>query len=1019
MTMNTPTVFDTCRPRADVLAGGGESEFAADLSRVAGGGDEGACADAGRFFADSYPTRGLRALLGDVCRRLAGRGDAAVFRLDTAFGGGKTHGLIALVHAARGMAGVGNAAEFLDPALVPARPVRVAAFDGVNADPANGRRMDGEVRARTPWGEIAYALGGRAGFELVRASDESGAAPGAGTLQELFGGEPALVLLDELSIYLRKARRQPGADGQLTAFLSTLFGAVARTPNAAAVYTLALGREGRSADAYGDENRYIADSMAEAESVSARTATLLNPTAEDETAPVLRRRLFESIDDAAAAPAFDAWRALWAANREALPEDAARPEAVAALRACYPFHPEVLEVLTGKTATLGAFQRVRGMLRLLAAAVAQLWEERPADAAAIHVHHIDPGRERVRRGIVTRLEQSAYVPAILNDIAGQGSKQALAQRIDAARHAGLPPYAAYAARTAFMHTLAFNDQLKGVSPERLRYSMLAPGLDIGFIAEARKRFVADSAYLDDRPGVPMRFLAEANLTRIVQHEEAHVDAMEARAELDDRIGEVFSGKIFETVRFPGGPFDVDDEAGSSAPKLVVISYDAVTVGDAAESVPELVERIYSRKGKDGAALRIFRNAVAFAAADETLLRGMRRKAATRLALRALKRPERLADLAEHQQERVRELERRSEQELALSIQQCYRHLFYPSRNRMGASPVDLAHTALDVPAVSNAPGAGQKQVERALRGLGKLRMPGDEPDSPAWVRDRTPLKKKGEMTTRALRDEFRRDPALPMLIGDETFVRGVRAGIESGVYVYRSGELLCGPGDPKAEIRIDEQSLLFTMACARERGVWPRKPAETPPDEERPPPDPRPLRPAPGGELRNGKAPAPPDSVSAEGVLRAALTRLWEQARGANIAAIGALTLKMYEAGDAFRLFGAVGAAPGAAKTVRMAGGYETADGGEFALDFHGPVSDAQPVRDFLQPQLRAAKTQTLQVTFALAFADGLPMAGDAAEKLTARLSQFAGGAAHVTASAAAKAGAPPVPAHPPGAAAR
>ena len=1012
MTMNAPTIFDACRPRADVLAGGAEAEFAADLSRVAGAGDDGAHADAGRFFADTYPTRGLRALLGAVCRRLAGRGDEAVFRLDTAFGGGKTHGLIALVHAARGMAGVGNAAEFLDPALVPARPVRVAAFDGVNADPANGRRMDGEVRARTPWGEIAYALGGRAGFELVRASDETGAAPGAGTLRELFGGEPALVLLDELSIYLRKAQRRPGGDGgQLTAFLSTLFGAVALTPNAAVVYTLALGQDGRSADAYADETRYIADRMAEAESVSARTAALLNPTAEDETAPVLRRRLFESIDDAAAGPALDAYRALWAANRESLPESAARPEAEAALRACYPFHPEVLDVLTGKTATLGAFQRVRGMLRLLAATVAQLWEERPA-AAAIHLHHIDPGRERVRREIATRLEQSAYLPAILNDIAGQGPKPALAERIDAARHAGMPPYAAYAARTAFMHTLAFNDQLKGVSPERLRYSVLAPGLDIGFIEEARKRFVAESAYLDDRPGVPMRFLAEANLTRIIQREEGHVDAVEARAELDDRIREVFSGRMFETVRFPGGPFDVDDEAGGGAPKLVVISYDAVAVGESTESVPELIERIYARKGKDGAALRIFRNAVTFVAADEALRGGMRRKAVTRLALRALKRPERLAELAEHQQERVRELEARSEQELALSIQQCYRHVFYPSRDRMGASPVDLAHTAVDAPAASDTPGAGQKQVERALRDMGKLRLPGDEPDSPAWVRDRTPLRKKGEMTVRALRGEFRRDPALPILIGDETFVRCVRTGVESGVYVYRSGDLLCGPGDPPVQIRIDEQSLVFTMAYARARGLWPRKPAEPPPGEPAPvapPPDP----PAPGGDVRNGNGPAPPppvsppppDSFSAEGVLRDALTQLWEQARGAKIAAIGALTLKMYEAGDAFRLFVAVGATLRAEKTVHMEGGYETADNGEFVLEFHGPVSDAQPVKDFLQPQLRAAKTQDLKVTFEIAFAEGLPMADGAPEKLTARLSQFAGGAAHVTAGAAAKTG--------------
>ena len=90
-----------------------------------------------------------------------------------------------------------------------------------------------------------------------------------------------------------------------------------------------------------------------------------------------------------------------------------------------------------------------------------------------------------------------------------------------------------------MHTLAFNDPLKGLSPERLRYSMLGPATDVSFIEEARWKFIAESAYLDDRPGAPMRFLAEANLSQIVRREESHVDAGEARAELDDRIRQIF------------------------------------------------------------------------------------------------------------------------------------------------------------------------------------------------------------------------------------------------------------------------------------------------------------------------------------------------------------------------------------------------------------------------------------------------------------------------------------------------
>ena len=116
------------------------------------------------------------------------------FGLDTSYGGGKTHALIALVHTVRGVQDVGSIGEFVDPSLLPEGPVRVAAFDGENADPANGRAMGDGVLAHTPWGEIAYALAGKAGYERVRNSDERGVAPGAETLRELFGGQPALIL---------------------------------------------------------------------------------------------------------------------------------------------------------------------------------------------------------------------------------------------------------------------------------------------------------------------------------------------------------------------------------------------------------------------------------------------------------------------------------------------------------------------------------------------------------------------------------------------------------------------------------------------------------------------------------------------------------------------------------------------------------------------------------------------------------------------------------------------------------
>ena len=1011
--MNIKTIFDACRPRTDVLHGTvAEADFAADLAQVVTGGGSAEYVDPARFFANTYPTRGLKNLLANVCRRLSGAGGeaAAIFRLDTSYGGGKTHGLIALAHAARGLTGVAGVEEFIDTALLPQGSVRLAAFDGENADPANGRTMGEGVRARTPWGEIAYALAGTAGYERVKNSDAGGVSPGADTLRELFGGQPTLILLDELSVYLRKVQQIGAAGDQLTAFLTSLFKAVEGTPHAALVYTLAIGKEGRAVDAYSAENQFIADRMAEAESVSARKATLLNPTEEDETAQVLRRRLFESVDEDAAREAVDAYQAVWSAKRDAIADDAGRPETADSFRTSWPLHPEVLQTLTSKTATLETFQRVRGMLRLLARTIGRLWETRPADATAIHLHHVDPGCEPIRQEIVTRLQQSRYVPAIANDVAGSGGTPALAQDLDAKHHGGMPPYATYVARTIFMHTLAFNDPLKGLSPEQLRYSMLGPTSDVSFIEEARKKFVLESAYLDDRPGAPMRFLAEANLTQIIRREEKNVDSGEARAELNDRIGQIFKGGTFDAIRFPGGPFDVPDDVGNGRPKLVVLAYDAVTIGTA-EDVPALVRRIYLRKGSDGSALRLLRNNVVFVVADEARKAEMRRHASRRLALRELKKPERLAHLAEHQRDKVCELEARSEQELALAIQQCYRHVFYPSRHRVESADVDLAHSAIDIHSTSDQPGAGQQHIARILADLNKLRYPEDEPDSPTYVRDRTPLK-KGEMTTLALRNEFRRDPGLPMLIGDDVFIRGVRRGGEQGEYVYRRGDLLLGPGDPSAEIVIDEQSVIFTMEFARNRGIWPRpapKTAETGHVGQ-----------SSGGsegggssvtqtrgvnktrdgdERPYGDEPAS-DTLSAEGVLKDALTQIWEQARGRGIERIGMLTIRMFEAGDAFRLLGSVGAARGAEKVVSFLGGYETRDGGSFQIEFRGPVTDAQPVREFLEPQLRAASTRNLEAGFELTFNDGLSMAGDAAESFTERLSRFAGGAAYVSATA-------------------
>ena len=253
-----PTIFQSCTPREDVRSGATKDElFAADLSQVVRGTAPAEYGDPRLFFRNSHPTRGLRELLKAVCARLSGAGVevGSVLRLDTQYGGGKTHGLIALYHAVRGMDGVEDPEEFVDPALLPRGEVRVAALDGGTSDPANGLTLEGDLRAYSLWGEMAYQLAGAEGYRRVEQSDRSHTAPGAETIRELFGGRPTLVMIDEVSVYLRKVESaRPGQGDQFSAFLQALIKAVESSPGVVLVFTLAVGKEGEASDAYRDEH---------------------------------------------------------------------------------------------------------------------------------------------------------------------------------------------------------------------------------------------------------------------------------------------------------------------------------------------------------------------------------------------------------------------------------------------------------------------------------------------------------------------------------------------------------------------------------------------------------------------------------------------------------------------------------------------------------------------------------------------------------------------------------------------
>jgi predicted AAA+ superfamily ATPase len=208
-----PSIFQQCSPRPEVLAGElPDSIFAADLWDVVcrKPGTHPDYLDPLRFFASTHPTENLKLLVKDITERLAGvEGGTPVYRLETGFGGGKTHSLIAAVHAAREGEGLAERLRDYRISKFPALGnVKVAAFVGEESDPLSGNKhvLDGQsIRTYTPWGQIAALIGGPAGYEEVRANDEQGVAPSREAMERAFGDHPVLILIDELVLYMARA----------------------------------------------------------------------------------------------------------------------------------------------------------------------------------------------------------------------------------------------------------------------------------------------------------------------------------------------------------------------------------------------------------------------------------------------------------------------------------------------------------------------------------------------------------------------------------------------------------------------------------------------------------------------------------------------------------------------------------------------------------------------------------------------------------------------------------------------
>lgn len=680
-------------PHPDVLGGTfQQSEFAADLTAVHTRKAGPEYQDPVAFYARTYITDGMRLLLTQVAERLAGRGGEPVIQLQTAFGGGKTHTMLAVYHLSTrsgplsdlaGVPAVVDQAGLLD---VP--QARVVVLDGHAHGPGQPW-THGKIAVRTLWGELAWQLGREEGYALVRDADASGTSPGKDVLAALLQQyAPCVVLVDELVAYVRQFGEGQTLSGGTydtnLSFVQALTEAVKLVPNAILLASLP-----ESEVEAGSQRGVMA--LRALEKTFGRVQALWKPVATDEAFEIVRRRLFEPVRDTKARDAVcRAFADAYVAEGAKLPSETQEGRYYDRLQQAYPIHPEVFDRLYEDWATIEGFQRTRGVLKLMAKVIYRLWKDDQRDLLIL------PGGLPLYDAN-TRAEFTYYLPAgwdpvIERDVDGDRAetteletKEPRFGQINAARRV---------ARTLFLGTapssVAGRSGTRGLDRARVLLGCLQPGQGASTYSDALNRLADRLHYLNtsgDKAQDTARFWFDtrANLRREMEDRKRRFDdATDVRSRIAEVLKKTVNASLFDGVHVFRGHGDVPDDEGL---RLVVLPpehwYAREETRPAFDAALEVLRA-------NGLKPRYRANRLLFLAADNGTLPRIRDAARVALAWGSI-----VADIRDgklnvdllQQKAATKECEA-AEAALPRVARECYRWLLVPTQE----SPTDRALT---------------------------------------------------------------------------------------------------------------------------------------------------------------------------------------------------------------------------------------------------------------------------------------------------------------------------------------
>lgn len=581
--------------------------------------------DAETFFVKTYLTAGLHQLLLDILHTLSGeRAANAIVNLKTSFGGGKTHTELAIYHLfehSKGSMKVPQIRELVTEAGLDAPPTcRVAVLPCTRIDPT-GRTTEEGLHIRTLWGEMAYGLGGAAAFERIAESDARLVSPGEDALEAVLKQVgPSLILLDETLHYVDKVSRLSGAQGDLAkqtvAFLRELTAAVDATPHSMLIVSLTASRMDQLSDS-------AQEWLERLEHHVNRLARACTPIEGTEIHEVVRRRLFDHVDENAAVQTANRYHKLYS-GMGGLPGQYADAAYRDLLRRSYPFHPELITVLYERWGAKPGFQLTRGTLRFLALVLQDLWQHRQEVAPdLIQMGHVSV-RDSSVRAMVRDIAGDPQWEAVLgSDIAAPAAsdQQAKAEIIDEER-ADEQGLAQSLATTILLYSVGGGENPKATKHEiRLACSRheVEDATWEDLLDKFRRRlfylYYEDSHY---------QFRKEPNVTslhhtyRVNIKDTGEVDAHIHRVVLEKALGISSPAHSFAQIYYlPDRAVDRDDETL----KLVVLGFDQpMEDGKPSEAAHQAAMGILERHGQ---VLRQHRNTLVFCAPDRETVRDAR------------------------------------------------------------------------------------------------------------------------------------------------------------------------------------------------------------------------------------------------------------------------------------------------------------------------------------------------------------------------------------------------------------